>query len=50
MAADNGVDPEKTRELATELETAFPWGETDEGRRFWIDIQERLLRIAERGH
>ncbi len=50
MAAGNGVDRDKTRELATELETAFPWGETDEGRRFWIDIQERLLRIAERGH
>ena len=50
MEVSHEVNRERVKELATELEVAFSWRETEEGSQFWMDIQDRLLRISERGH
>ena len=46
----DAIDRENARNLAKSLVTGFVWGDTKDGRFYWEDVVNRLLRISNEGY
>ena len=44
------IDRENARDLAKSLVVGFTWGDTKDGRFYWEDVVNRLMRIANEGY